>query len=171
MKFYLFMPFCFLFGNCLSQSRFKEGSVKIKSDTFIVKRQDPGMKLGETPVIFVHSSKNKHVKLVHYTGKELEISKNDIHIDRDAVRRIFFEVLKDKLTNLHKNEETISASLTYLPSGVLTDVGYVFAENTMITPAEIEVIDNRIRSEIKASFSGPTYKTNPVINIPIGFAF
>jgi protein-arginine kinase len=90
--------------------------------------------------------------------------KKDLHVDKDAINQIIYNVLNDKLVALKNNKETMSVLVNFEPNGKITDISFTLKEKTQITLEEIEDIDQKLRKNITASFTGEAYKHYIAIN-------
>ena len=94
----------------------------------------------------------------------LGIRPGDMKVDTTVDRKVFCEVLKNKLEALRENSEIITISYVFEHNGEVLDItDYTFPRNTIITPKELALIDKRLRREVKASFKGREYLQHPVI--------
>jgi len=94
----------------------------------------------------------------------LMVRPSDIKVDTVMDRKIFSEVLKNKLQKLRTNGERITIRYVFGKDGDVVDISsYSLPRNTFITPKELALIDKRLRKEVKASITGPDYLNWPVI--------
>ena len=86
------------------------------------------------------------------------IQKTDIHLDANQVNTIVKDVLKVKLDALNLNKETLRLDFKFNTSdGTLADTEYTIAKQSLITFADIEVIDDQLRKNLKVTFTGIAY--------------
>jgi hypothetical protein len=166
---FIFLIGCFIIP-CSAQTRLVAGEMKAKHDTFIVKEIDSKLLMDSIKRIVVYSKSNLYNKGIPYSEAEknrrfLPMNpKKDTHVDNGAVKQIVYNVLNNKLSALKKNAETMDLILVFHPDGKLTDVAFGLRENTLVTLQDIEEIDRRLRTEIKASFTGKQYAYYIAIN-------
>lgn len=82
---------------------------------------------------------------------------HDIHIDFDQIKQIAYNVLKPKWKDLKNNSEKMNILLVLKQDGSMWDVSFGLNENTLVTAEEIEQIDSKIRSGVRATFTGKRY--------------
>jgi hypothetical protein len=160
----------FFYIQSSAQTRLTPGEIKGKHDTFIVYELDSSLMMDTIKRIGVNSKSNKYSKGIPYPKIKhpLPINQNtDIHVDKNAVRQIINEVLNVKLGALKRNKENIDVAFDFYPNGAIADVGYTLRKNTVITLQDIEEVDQRLRSTIKATFTGRAYLQYEAIYYPI----
>jgi hypothetical protein len=147
---------------CSAQNQLSEGKVKGRRDSFKVHHVK--YNFTKQADVLIYSDKNKYNNGIPYGKNEMELGVKDVHIDQALIKKIMIDVLHDKLNLLHKHQEKISGILKFDLSGNVTDVGFSICENSIITIAELETIDNRLRAELKATYTGKAYLTHVAIS-------
>ena len=159
---------CFICIQSSAQTRLIPGELKGKQDTFIIQKLDEPW--DTIKYIIVSSKSNKYSQGIPRPKVRhlLPVNQNmDIHVDKNAVKQIIDEVLSQKLAALHKGKEKIDVAFDFHPNGELTDISYGLRENTLITLQDIEEIDQRLRSAIRATFTGRAYLQYEAIYYPV----
>jgi hypothetical protein len=118
--------------------------------------------------IIIYSMKNKYNNGIPPGKNEIDLSLRDVHVDQKLIENIIKDVLHDKLSTLHRRHEVIGGGLIFETSGNLTDVSFNVHEGSIITPTEIEAIDNRLRAEVKPIFAGKAYLTHIAVSAEFG---
>ncbi len=86
------------------------------------------------------------------------IQKTDIHLDVNQVNIIVRGVLKLKLDALNINKETLGLDFKFNTSdGTIADTEFTIAKSSLTTFADIEEIDDQLRKNVKATFTGIAY--------------
>ena len=106
--------------------------------------------------IIVSAASNKYDKGIPYPKKPIPfpINPRDIHVNKQDVKPIIYNVLYNDPSNLRRNKEIIDIDFIFKPNGEVTDIVFGLRENTLITIQEIEDIDQQLRANIKATFTG-----------------
>ena len=140
-----------------AQTKFKEGIVKGKRETFEVMRSPV---VHNQNHIFIYPKKNKYKGPIPdpKDNYQFRVLTSDIHVDIDKIKQIVNDVLKDKINLLHERKEILGMRFIFNTDGTLADNNFTLLKVSKITPAEIKLIDNRLRSDIKATFTGIDYK-------------
>lgn len=114
-------------------------------------------------ILIENTSKNVNPLLLPSVDPDLRLIPAEIHIDVKKERRIIFEVLTDKLPKLKENKEFIRVTYAFNARGNVILLDFAFANSTIMTLKDVAKIDQRLRKEIKATFSGESYKTQEYI--------
>lgn len=155
-----------IISGCYAQTQLPEGKVKGKHDTFKIHHDEHAY--NNQKFVYIFSEKNKYPNGIPAGKNEIDLSRKDVHIDQNLIETIIRDVLRDKINALHRRHETIGGILKFEISGNLTDISFSVHEGSIITPAEIEAIDNRLRAEVRATFTGKAYLTHIVISAGYG---
>ena len=99
-----------------------------------------------------------------YLAGLLPVMEKDKHADTVRATAIVKEVLKDKIVELRENKDYISIRYVFYQNGQVMNINYGLPQYTLITPTEIAEIDQRLRKEVKAWFTGRDYKQFPAIH-------
>jgi hypothetical protein len=165
MKNILILPLIIFIGRqCEAQTPLVPGEIKGKYETFIINELKP-LASDSLKFIDVSSRSNKYDNGMPqpHVRNLLPVSKQDIHVDNDAIKQIVYTVLTGKLAALKKNGEILYLNIKFLQNGNITDLSYTLHENTIITLQDIETIDRQLRMNVKAKFTGVQYHQYEVI--------
>lgn len=148
--------------SCAAQTKIQEGVLKAKHANYSIKKST--MDFGKGHPYFIFSSKNKYARGIPGDSWSLpEVKRSDVHVNENQIKEIVYDVLGDKTKELHEHKEVFSVWFVFEINGVLTDTNYTLQENTTITTKEIDAIDARLRSEVKATFTGKNYLTHKAV--------
>ncbi len=150
---------------CVAQTKIQEGEIKAKHASYSVKKST--MDFGKGHPYFIFSSKNKYEHgIPRPKSGAFPILKSDFHVNEVQIKEIVYNELTNKLKELHNHNESLSIYFVFETNGELTDTYYTLQENTLITSQEIDAIDNRLRAEIRATFTGRDYQNYKAVNYP-----
>jgi hypothetical protein len=170
-KIIFFLLIWFALSKCSAQTRLIPGEIKGKHDTFIIQKYPKPFDTINN--IVISSKKNKYNNGIPYTAAEKSGKfvpmhlKTDIQVDNGAIKQIVFAVLGEKLNSLKNNKEVMSYILYFKHDGQISDISFGLHKNTLITLQEIEEIDRRLRTTVKATFTGKAYLQYEVVNYNI----
>lgn len=143
--------------NCKAQKRLEAGKVTVKNHTFSVTAYQSVVK-GSPRAIVISNIENKYRNGIPSPKPGLiPMGLHDIHIDFDQIKQIAYNVLKPKWKDLKNNSEKMNILLVLKQDGSMWDVSFGLNENTLVTAEEIEQIDSKIRSGVRATFTGKRY--------------
>jgi len=146
----------------MAQDKFTEGKQIVGDRTFEIKFSE--INANRIAVISNLPQYKNGYSLPNGQTQPLMVRPSDIKVDTVVDRKIFYEVLKNKLKKLRINDETITVYYVFGQDGDVVDISfYILPRNTVITLRELALIDKRLREEVKASFKGPDYLNWPVI--------
>jgi hypothetical protein len=101
---------------------------------------------------FYHSSKG-----IPYpkNPRAFPILRSDIHADTAKARQLVLTILQKKLGALKHNKEIMDIDVVFEQDGTLRDLSYIRVnKNTLITPNEIEQIEQKLKAEIRVRYTG-----------------
>lgn len=161
----IFLMIVMVFGVLLTlsaQDQFKHGCIKIGSDIYDIQVDTESSIIG---VSNISKNKNDIPKLEKEVARSLlPIKELDINFDVEREKEIVLDVLNNKRNILTSNKEAMGIRYIFYPDGRIMNINFILLQKTAITPQEIAIIDKRLRSELKASFTGTEYKGYPVIH-------
>ena len=150
-----------IYINCHGQTKLVPGEINIKHDTFVIFTLKP---VDSIKYIGIYSNSNKYKNGVPYTKAEKNRTfvpmdfRKDLHVNQNVLKQIIYNKLSNKLNSLKSNKETMRVNIEFEPNGKVTDIIFTLKENTNITLEDIEQIDQKIRRDINATFTGENYK-------------
>lgn len=154
----------FVFGinlMLLAQGQFREGNMEIGGDIYEVF-------FSEKSIGMLNLSKNtKDIPLPSrggYLDGVLPVEEKDKHADTALAKSIVMDVLKDKRVILRENKDFVRVNYVFYQNGDVMNINFSLPKHTLITPTEIARIDQRLRKEMKAWFTGRDYKEYPAIH-------
>lgn len=154
----LFSMSIILFG----QNKFISGNMRIESNMYEVRVSDM------SPIIGISNlSKNvKNIPQPVYKSEydPLPIRERDVRVDTTLARTLIIEILKNKLPALKVNKDFITVSYIFYPDGRIMNIDYILPLRTIITPKELDKIDQSLRKKIKVHLTGNEYKAFPAIH-------
>ncbi len=157
--------FSCILTQCAAQTKIQDGEIKAKHATYSVKKSTTDFGKGKPFHIFSLKNKYEH-GIPRPRAGALPILKSDFHVNEDQIKTIVYDVLGNKIKELHNHNETFSVWFVFETTGELTDINYSLQENTIITTQEIDAIDVRLRAEVKATFTGRDYQNYKAVNYP-----
>ena len=148
----------FAFVSCKAQNKILPGEMKGRSEVFTVQKSKQ-IFLSETKDIIISKKINQNNKGNNYfkDPQVLPMNPKDIHIDFLVIKSIVDSVLHKKLAVLKSNKEKLLMDMIFDTNGKIVDVWFALNENTLISPLEMEEIDKKLRSNLKATFTGQQY--------------
>jgi len=93
----------------------------------------------------------------------------DIHMENDKVKSIVIGVLRYKMQVLKERSETLRLLFSLDQRGEPKNISYSMAQPTSISLEDISKIDEEIKKQVRASFTGTDYLQYSVIhyNMPL----
>ncbi|WP_293786035.1 hypothetical protein [uncultured Pedobacter sp.] len=155
-----------MFSSCYAQQIIRAGIYEFNGKRFKVKDLDFKSYNGKN-IIIIGNPDYKYQNTPPPLPKvehPFPMQKKDIQINNDKIRKIIFDVLKENLEKLKKNDENISLSFDLSQNGQILSIGYSLNQKTFISIEDIAEIDKRIKDEIKVNFTGTDYLQYDVIS-------
>lgn len=167
VKFSLIILFWnFILSSCTAQKNLNVGTFQIHGKTF--KIAEPIMKsLNGKGSIIISNPNYKYQNVPPPSPKVLDpfpMQKKDIYFDLEQVRKIVYSRLNTKLPQLKLDGETLTMNFTFSQNGSLVNVGYILRAETRVSLEDVKNIDDLLKSEIKATFTGTDYLQYEVIS-------
>lgn len=150
---FFFLLTTFSVTNCFGQYKYEAGKYIVEGKTFIVQTVNYGK-----PKMGIRLETEHEFKGYKAPKKDaVPVYIKHIHVDTTKGKNLILDVLKAKTTGLKANKESIRIAIVFAQNGNIETISYSVKGNTHITLQEIAKIDKKLKSNIKATFTGPDY--------------
>ena len=170
-KIILLSTLAFSLSSCYAQKSISLGVRRVNGKKFEVKATEIQIGKGKPGVIVFNADYEYNYKAppLPKGPHPFPMQMKDIHMENDKVKSIVISVLRYKMQVLKERSETLRLLFSLDQRGAPKNISYSMAQQTSISLKDISEIDEKMKKQVRASFTGTDYLQYNVIhyNMPL----